>query len=93
MQMASQYTVSNQSIGLNSEKIDEMNLTNALFKFLHTKKQAPTPTQTVGGCNTLRKRILQVSLFPDIYDKRANKRSPGNVDFGDPHAIKDMARG
>jgi hypothetical protein len=91
--MASKFTVSNASVGLNSEKIDEMNLPNALFKFLYNKKQAPIPTRTVGECNSLRKRILQVSLFPDIYDKRANKRSPGNVDFGDPHAIKDMARG
>ena len=90
--MTSQFTVSNQSIGLNSEKIDEMNLTNALFKFLHAKKQAPTPTQTVGECNTLRKRILQVSLFPDIYDKRANKRSPGNVDFGEPHTLANSSR-
>jgi len=91
--MASKYTVSNVSIGLNSEKIDEMNLPNALFKFLAGKKQAPIPTRTVGACNTMRERILQVSLFPDVYDKRANKRSPGNVDFGDAHAIKDMARG
>jgi len=91
--MASKFTVSNVSIGLNSEKIDEMNLPNALFKFLHAKKEAPTPTGTVGECNTMRKRILQMSLFPDIYDKRANKRSPGNVDFGDSHSIKDMARG
>jgi hypothetical protein len=91
--MAGRYTVSNTSIGLNSEKIDEMNLPNALFKFLYNKKQAPIPTRTVGQCNTLRERILQVSLFPDIYDKRGKSRSPGNVDFGEPHAIKDKARG
>ena len=91
--MASKFTVSNQSVGLNSEKIDEMNLPNALFKFLAGKKEAPVPTRTVGECNTLRKRILQMSLFPDIYDKKANKRSPGNVDFGEPHDIKDKARG
>lgn len=90
--MADRFTVSNVSIGLNSEKIDEMNLPNALFKFLHAKKEAPVPKGTVGECNTLRKHILQLSLFPDIYDKRANKRSPGNVDFGDKHTIVDMVR-
>jgi hypothetical protein len=41
----------------------------------------------------MRERILQVSLFPDIYDKRGKSRSPGNVDFGEPHAIMDRARG
>jgi hypothetical protein len=63
-------TVSNASVGLNSDKIDEMNLPNALFKFLAGKKEAPIPKRTVGGCSTMRERILQVSLFPDIYDKR-----------------------
>jgi hypothetical protein len=86
--MASKYTVSNVSVGLNSEKIDEMNLPNALFKFLAGKKEAPTPKGTVGRPQTMRERILQVSLFPDIYDKRGKSRSPGNVDFGEPHAIK-----
>jgi hypothetical protein len=76
--MASKYTVSNVSIGLNSEKIDEMNLPNALFKFLYTKKEAPTPKGTVGRPETMRERILQVSLFPDIYDKRG-RGTPGNV--------------
>jgi hypothetical protein len=87
--MASKYTVSNVSVGLNSEKIDEMNLPNALFKFLYTKKEAPTPKGTTGRPQTMRERILQVSLFPDIYDKRGKSRSPGNVDFGEAHVIKD----
>lgn len=80
--MASRYTVSNVSIGLNSEKIDEMNTPNALFKFLHAKKEAPTPKGTVGTCNSMRDRILQMSLFPDIYDKRGKSHYPGNIDFG-----------
>jgi hypothetical protein len=84
----SKSTVSNVSIGLNSEKMDEMNINFALFKFLHNKKEAPVPKGTVGGCQTMRERILQLSLFPDIYDKRGKSRSPGNVDFGEPHNIK-----
>ena len=78
-------TVSNVSIGLNSDKIDEMNINYAVYKFLHTKKEAPIPTGTTGRSQTLRERILQLSLFPDIYDKRAKLRSPGNVDFGESH--------
>ena len=83
--MSHKSTVSNASIGLNSDKIDEMNIPNALFKFLAGKKEAPTPKGTVGKCQTMRERILQLSLFPDIYDKRGKSRSPGNVDFGEPH--------
>lgn len=80
--------VPNHSIGLNSDKIDEMNINFAVMKYLHGKKDAPIPTGSVGGATTLRQRILQMSLFPDIYDKRAKLRSPGNVDFGEPHTIK-----
>lgn len=82
-------TVSNASIGLNPEAMNEMNLPMATFKFLYAKKDAPTPRGTVGKCMTMRERILQMSLFPDIYDKRGKSRSPGNVDFGESHAIKD----
>jgi hypothetical protein len=66
-----------------------MNLNYALFKFLHAKKEAPVPKGTVGRCQTMRERILQLSLFPDIYDKRGKSRHPGNVDFGHGHDIKD----
>jgi hypothetical protein len=83
-----QKVLPNQSIGLNSDKLDEMNTTFAVFKYIAGKKQAPIPKGSTGECNTLRKRILQMSLFPDIYDKRAKLRSPGNVDFGDAHDIK-----
>lgn len=80
-----QKVLPNHTIGLNSEKIDEMNVNFAVFKFVHGQKQAPIPKGTTGTCNGLRERILQMSLFPDIYDKRAKLRSPGNVDFGDAH--------
>jgi hypothetical protein len=84
-----QKVVPNHKIGLNSDRIDEMNINFAVYTYLSKKKtDAPPPKRTVGQATTLRKRILQLSLFPDIYDKRANLRSPGNVDFGDPHAIK-----
>ena len=83
--MAHKSTVSNVSVGLNSDKLDEMNINFAVFKFLHTKKEAPIPKGTTGKHQTMRERILQLSLFPDIYDKRAKSRSPGNVDFGESH--------
>ena len=85
--MSAQKVIPNNSIGLDGGQ-DEMAITIALFKFVHGKKPAPTPTGTTGECDTLRKKILQMSLFPDIYDKRAKLRSPGNVDFGEPHKIK-----
>lgn len=78
----------NSFVGLNSDNINEPSVNVALYKYLHNKKQAPPPTGTVGKCDTMRKRILQMSLFPDIYDKRAHLRNPGNVDFGEPHKIK-----
>lgn len=83
----------NASIGLNSDNIGDSNINSATWRFVTLSKQAPTPKATVGRCTTMRERILQVSLFPDIYDKRGKSRSPGNVDFGEPHAIMDRARG
>lgn len=78
-----QKVIPNHSIGLNSEKMDEMAINLALFKFVHGHKQAPVPKGTTGECNTLRKRILQLSLFPDIYDKHKKVHHPGNTDFGE----------
>ena len=78
----------NTFVGLNSDKIDDPSVNIALFKFLANKKEAPVPTGNVGPCDTMRKKILQLSLFPDPYDKRAKLRNPGNVDFGEPHKIK-----
>jgi hypothetical protein len=78
-------SVNNDTVGLSSEKLDESQLNITLFKYVASKKSAPIPTSTVGKCDTMRKRILQMSLFPDIYDKRAGTRQPGNVDFGESH--------
>jgi hypothetical protein len=78
-------SISNDTVGLASEKLDESQINTTLFKYVASKKSAPIPTSTVGVCDTMRKRILQMSLFPDIYDKRAGTRHPGNVDFGEPH--------
>lgn len=76
-------TVPNHSIGLQTDKLDEINIPNAVFKYVNKKAMAPIPKRTVGQCNTMRQRILQMSLFPDIYDKRAGTKHPGNVDFGE----------
>ena len=78
-------TVPNHKIGLNSDKIDEINLESATFRFLYGKKEAPTPKKTVGKCQGMREKILQMSLFPDIYDKVKTVRHPGNVDMGESH--------
>jgi hypothetical protein len=78
----------NSFVGLNSDKIDDPSINPALFRFLAGKKEAPVPTGSVGRAGTMRERILQLSIFPDIYDKRGKLRNPGNVDFGEPHKIK-----
>jgi hypothetical protein len=81
-------TLPNASIGLNSENLGDSNINSANWRFLAAMKDAPPPKGTTGKSTTLRERILQLSLFPDIYDKRGKSRSPGNVDFGEPHNIK-----
>ena len=68
-------------LSLNPET-GEMQTNYAVFKYIAGKKEAPVPKGSVGECNSMRKRILQMSLFPDIYDKRGNTGNPGNVDFG-----------
>lgn len=78
-------TVPNHSIGLNSDRLDDMNINYAVFTYYNKKAMAPAPKGSVGACDTMRKRILQVSLFPDIYDKNKKVRQPGNVDFGESH--------
>ena len=82
-------TLPNTSIGLNSDKLDESNINQAVWRYVSKKQMAPIPKRNVGQTSTLRARILQLSLFPDIYDKRGKSRSPGNVDFGESHTIKD----
>jgi hypothetical protein len=82
-------TLPNTAIGLNSDKLDESNINQAVWKYCSRKNMAPIPKRNVGTTSTLRARILQLSLFPDIYDKRGKSRSPGNVDFGESHNIRD----
>lgn len=48
-------------------------------------KQAPVPEGTVGNADKMRKEILQLSLFPDIYTKVKRVQHPGNTDFAEPH--------
>ena len=69
-------------VGLSTHKLDESQMTASLFKFVSQKKTAPVPTGTVGECKNMRARVLQMSLFPDIYTKRKIVHHPGNVDFG-----------
>ena len=75
-------SVNNDTVGLSSHKLDESQITATLFKFLSQQKTAPVPTSTVGECKDMRQKILQMSLFPDIYDKHRKVHHPGNVDFG-----------
>ena len=75
-------TLPNHSIGLNTEKLDEINIPMSVMKFVNRKQMAPIPKRTVGKCTTMRERILQMSLFPDIYDRKKPVH-PGNVDFGE----------
>lgn len=84
---SAQKVLPNSRVGFTSDNTDELNLNHALFKFLYAKKSAPVPKGTTGRPTTMRERILQVSLFPDIYDKRGKSRSPGNVDFGEDHLL------
>jgi len=82
-------TLPNSAIGLNSGNLGDSDINSANWRYLQSMKEPPAPRGTVGQCVTLRERILQLSLFPDIYDKRGKLRSPGNVDFGEPHNLKD----
>jgi hypothetical protein len=65
--------------------MDEMNINQAVFRFVSRQQMAPIPKRTVGTPTTMRERILQMSLFPDIFDKVKRVRHPGNVDFGEDH--------
>ncbi len=89
---SAQKVVPNSRVGFTTDNKDEINLNHAIFKFLSTKKEAPPPQGTTGRATTMRERILQVSLFPDIYDKKAKLRNPGNVDFGDPHTKANTSK-
>lgn len=65
-------TLPNTSVGLNSDKIDEASFSEQVYKYVAKKDttgdaQAPVPKGTVDKAGALRKRILQLSLAPDIY--------------------------
>lgn len=81
--MSHKSTLPNTAIGLNSDKLDDSDINQAVYRFISKKQMAPIPKQNVGKTSTLRTRILQLSLFPDIYDKVKKVKHPGNVDFGE----------
>ncbi len=92
--MKHQTALPNNKVGLESASISESNFSEQVYRFIAEKhsgrammgdtvKQAPIPKGTVAPCETLRKRILQLSLFPDIYTKVKKVHHPGNVDFGE----------
>lgn len=96
--MKHQSTLPNDDIGLESASMGEGKFDQQVYKFIaekHSKKgmagdtlkQAPVPKGTVGPQEKLRRSILQMSLFPNVVNMRANKRNPGNVDFGEDHMM------
>lgn len=78
-------TLPNAKIGLNSENLGDSNINSATWRYVQMQKMAAVPQGSVGKGQTIRQRILQLSLFPDIYDKVKHVRHPGNVDFGESH--------
>ena len=96
--MKHQSTLPNNAIGLESISSGEGKFDTQVYTFIaekHAKrgmmgdtlKQARVPKGTVAPETKLRKEILQLSLFPNVVNKRGMKRSPGNVDFGEDHMI------
>jgi hypothetical protein len=92
--MKHQIALPNSSVGLDSASIGESNFDEQVYRYIaekHAKralmgdtlKQASVPKGTVAPADKLRKSILQLSLFPDIYTKVKKVHHPGNVDFGD----------
>lgn len=76
--MKHQSTLPNSSIGLNTANIADANINEALWSYVSKHhlaagmsgeplEQAPVPKGTVGPAGTMRKRILQLSIAPDIY--------------------------
>ena len=78
----SKSTLPNHAIGLNSDNLGDSNINSASWRFVQSMKESPVGKGNVGKCQTMRQRVLQLSLFPDIYDKVKYVKSPGNVDFG-----------
>lgn len=81
----SKSTLPNSAIGLNSANLGDSDINSANWRFLQSMKEAPVGKGNLGKCQTMRQRILQLSLFPDIYDKVKTVKHPGNVDFGESH--------
>lgn len=76
-----QSTLPSESIGLDPNKIDERNIEERVYRHLamkHSKRalagdtleQAAIPKGTVDEAHALRRRILELSLAPDIYANR-----------------------
>lgn len=81
----SKSTLPNSAIGLNSDNLGDSNINSASWRFTSLMKEAPVGKGNLGKTQTMRQRILQLSLFPDIYDKVKSVKHPGNVDFGESH--------
>lgn len=73
------------SVGLNSDKIDEANFQEQVYRFVsrgdtRAMNQAPVPRGTVGKANALRRSILELSLAPDIYmNRRLQIKDPSRL--------------
>lgn len=74
-------TLSNAAIGLNSADIANSNINEAVWNYVSMKhsgaalageplEQAPVPKGTVDEAHALRKRILQLSIAPDIMSNK-----------------------
>lgn len=67
-----QSTLPSESIGLDPNKIDERKIEERVYQFVAQKTpttggtQAPVPKGTVDNAHALRRRILELSLAPDI---------------------------
>ena len=81
----SKSTLPNSAIGLNSDNLADSNINSSSWRFTALMKESPVGKGNLGKCQTMRQRILQLSLFPDIYDKVKRVKHPGNVDFGESH--------
>ena len=79
----SRSTLPNHAIGLNGANIAESDINSATWRFVSMTKEASVGKGNVGKTQTMRQRILQLSLFPNIYEKVKRVNHPGNVDFGE----------
>ena len=69
-------TLPSESIGLEPDKIDESRISEQVYRFVAKTNplmggtQAPVPKGTVDEAHALRKRILELSIAPDIFANR-----------------------